>query len=66
MLKWKIQIEKKISAYHKQKMPGLTFINKKCHDMIYSDCEFSSELFSNLLICDQPPKQLETWDSSPA
>ena len=48
----------------------------KCHDMIYSDCEwksflsltnkhdFSSELFSNLLICQQHPKQLETWDGS--
>ena len=43
---------------------------------MYSDCEwkiflplknkhdFSSELFRNLLICQQPPKQIETWDDS--
>ena len=48
------------------------FINKTCH-LILSDYEwksflsrtnkheFSSELFRNLLICQQPPKQL--WDS---
>ena len=46
--------------------------------MIYSDCEwksflsltnkhdFSSELFSNLLICYQPPKQRESWNGPPA
>ena len=34
----------------------LTLTNK--HDL-------SLELFSNLLICYQPPKQLETWDGSP-
>ena len=26
--------------------------------------DFSAELFSNLLICKQPPKKLETWDGS--
>ena len=58
MLKWKLQIEKKSFVYfiiYKQKV--------SCHDMINSDSEwksflwltnkpdFSSELFSNLLIC---------------
>ena len=56
---------KKLSLFYK-------FINKKCHDIKYSDYEskiflsltnkhdFYSGYFSNLLICQQSPKQLET------
>ena len=50
-------------------------MTKKCHDVIYPDFKWksflsftykhdlSSQLFSNLFICYQPPKQLETWVS---
>ena len=56
-LKWKLQIEKIEDPAIWTKLvilkKFLSLANK--HDFIW-------KLFSNLLICQQPPKQLETWN----
>ena len=71
--KYNTAIQYKNTINTKKLCLSYKFINKKCHDMIYLDSEwksflllwnkhdFSLELFSNLFICYQPPKQVKTW-----